>query len=212
MEPNSQRDYGPEHTLTWALLLLQAMHKAGLAECDNRRFHRLMFFGNSLARLYQFQPPAEIVMRLPVGPFYPQAQTDLDRLCVMGLAQVRDYRFERHGGAVERRGCYDISSSGFHVAARIRSGSNWAEMAGQLLFDLCMAYVSVGGDFKAEAADFNYQRASTETEPVFNFRSVHQNLSLQVTNQLRDSRPEGFRPISQHSLRVYLRYLERLAA
>jgi hypothetical protein len=211
MDHSAKRVYAPEHTLLWALLLLRAMHKSGMTHSDNRRFHRLVYFANTLARLYEFQPPAEVVMRLPRGPFYPQAQRDLDRLCVMGLADVRNYELLRHDDAVERRGCYDISSAGFRVCEEV-AGSGWVRAAGKFLFDVCLAYANIDRDFKAEDEDFNYQRPSTEPAPVFTFRTAQQNLSVRVTDQLRDSRPEVLRPIPQHALRVYLRYLQRLAA
>lgn len=212
MDHSTKRQYGLEHTLVWALLLLRAMHKTGMAESDNRRFHRLFYFGNTLARLYDFQPPAELVMRLRRGPFYPQAQCDLDRLCVMGLADVRDYELLRHDDAVERHGYYDISSAGFRVCEEVTAGSSWARAAGDFLFDVCLAYANIDKDFEAEVEDFNYQRFSTEAAPVFSFRSAQQNLSARVSDQLRDTRPHEFRPIPQHALKVYLRYLQRLAA
>lgn len=214
MDAEPQRVYGPEHTLVWALLLLQAMKKSGLSPCDNRLFHRLIYFGNTLARLYDFQPPAEIVMRHPRGPFYPRAQFDLDRLCVLGLAKVSGYHLAKREGFVERLGEYDISEAGFRRADMLRKQVRWATTASTFLFDLSIAFASMSGEFTADAEsrDPTYMSRKSEPSPVINFQEMRRNLSLSTTYALESRFPKNLRPIPQHSLRLYVRYLEQLAA
>ena len=206
--------FDSEHTLVWALLMLQAMNKSGIAPCDNRTFHRLIYFGNTLAHLYDFQPPAEIVMRHPRGPFYPRAQVDLDRLCVMQLVKVSGFKLQQNGQIVERLGTYDILPSGFACADKLRRNVQWAYSASSFLLDLSVAFasVNVGADSRSESKDPTYQSRSTEEFPVINFSKFRRNLSLRVARELESRFPNDLRPVPQHLLRLYVRYLEMLAA
>lgn len=217
------RDFSDAHYGAWTLLLLKSLHKAGLTPGSNRLVHRVLFLGNSLAKLYSFSPPQELVQQHPRGPFYPRAQFQLDRLCVLGLATVSDIEYKKlmptakwdQRVLIDRVACYDISTEGFNCALTLEKDISWAAGCSEFLFDLCLAFVNITPKhaLELERVDPNYvRRGIGDPYRVNNFSDYHDNLTRRTLDQLRAFVPSFATPSRSHALRLFTEYLDRLAA
>lgn len=214
MEPDRLREFDTFHTRAWTILLLRALSKAGLSPCSNRVFHRVLFFGNTLARIYEFDPPAELVMRHPRGPYYPKAQTDLDWLCVASYASLKQISYEVIDGVATRRANYDITDKGFAFANECIEAVAWMRDTARFLDDLAFAYSMIDSSKadKVESLDFTYQKATSEPNPIINFGSLEENRSFRASEEIGALIPAGLRPIAQTAMKQYIQYLDNLAA
>jgi hypothetical protein len=214
MDPDRIREFDAFHTRAWVLLLLRALNKAGLAPCSNRVFHRVLFFGNTLARIYEFDPPAELVMRHPRGPYYPKAQADLDWLCVASFASLQDVSYEVVDGITTRHAIYDITDKGFTFINKCIEDVVWMRESARFLDDLALAFSTLDLDKggAVESKDFTYQKATSEPNPIIYFGTIEENRSYGASEEIRDLIPIGLRPVPQTSLRLYIQYLDSIAA
>jgi hypothetical protein len=132
----------------------------------------------------------------------------------MRLANVANYQVRLVHNLVERNGDYDITDAGFRLGGILTEQMSWARGAYNLLLDLTVAFTSTHHKFleRAEEIDLTYGSPTAEEDAVINFRDYQRNLSLRATRTLESLVPDPLRPIPQQSLRLYVRYLEELAA
>lgn len=214
METKKSKGFDVSHRRVWTLLLLRALSKSGLSPCSNKTVHRLLYFGNVLAGVYDFDPPAQVVMRHARGPFYPGAQEDLDWLCVNAYATVAELRTERCDDYNLQYGIYDISEKGYAIANEFAQNALWANESARFLDDLTFAFSTIDDITTSglEKVDFTYQKPSSEPDPVIHFGAFRDNRSWIATEEIRKLIPVSLRPLPQQSLQLYVRYLEQLAA
>ena len=193
---------------------MRALSKAGIAPCQSAVYHRAAYFANVLAGVYDFQPPAEVVMRHARGPFYPKIQSDLDWLCLTQYASVSEISYEKKEDIWSRTGIYDITDKGFLICKKFSDEVMWARDASHFLNDLAIA-MAMNEDESyetAQAQDFTYNRPSSEPAPIIGFMNPATNKSLLASEELRNRVPASLKPIPQKTLRLYLRYLNKAAA
>ena len=84
------------------VLLLDASRKAGIDPLPTMRLHLIAYLANVLSPVWDMLSLEESrlkrdgsVLKQPSGPFYPDLQTDLDRLVGMGIARVENLRYAR---------------------------------------------------------------------------------------------------------------------
>ncbi len=202
-----------EHVQAWLLMLVGASGLAGLTPLSNELFHRLVFLSNSLAKLYETQPPAELVLKQARGPYYPQAQYQLERMVVQGLVTMSGMRWtgkaDRHVDA-----SFALSDAGLDCARRLVADSAWCSDVNDFLNDLAaaVAHVDEGKEVHTVDRDLTYSQPGIGDRTVISFRSAGERLSERATEELAAYSPAGCEPSRQHQLRLYLKYLERLAA
>jgi hypothetical protein len=169
------------------MLLLHAIRQGGLEEVDSLRFHRLQFFSNSLAPIYGTRPPVELVMKLERGPYYPDAQDDIDSLCVCGLASVRALRWHGEGKRVWKTAIYALTAEGYRQAVKLISGSLWCEQVAEFLHDLVMAYSDLSDPALDAVAltDLTYAQKGRALGDVIAF-DMERNLSVRCMTEDRD--------------------------
>jgi hypothetical protein len=207
------RIYGPEHLLAWSLLLLRAAAKAGLTPLPTHAFHRLHYFSNCLAIIYDSEPPIELVLKHPRGPFYPRAQVDLDKLSVMGLVDLSDVSWERTESGVFRTANHNLNIKGFELSTKIVKDLKWGKETADFLLDLCNAYSEVDEETHSKAfeCDLGYSQAGKKQGAVIPFNTWATNLSARGVSAFDQLFP-SITPNRQHKLRLYMRYLEARAA
>lgn len=208
------REFDIHHTRIWALLLLRALSKVGIAPCSNRVLHQVLYFGNTLARIYDFDPPSELVMRHPRGPFYPKAQNDFDWLCLVELASVKDVSYEVINQDTTRRATYDMTKKGFDFLNLCIEDVSWVKESAEFLDDLAMAFSTIDFEYDSEfeTKDFTYRKSSSETTPIIHFGTVSDNRSFRASEEIKNLIPDGLKPIPQTSLKLYMSYLNNIAA
>lgn len=74
----NEPDLPREHVRAWLLILVGASSTAGLTPLPVQLFHRMVFLSNSLAQLYETQPPAELVLKQDRGPYVCVRRTHVD--------------------------------------------------------------------------------------------------------------------------------------
>jgi hypothetical protein len=201
------------HHLAWALLMMDGIRRGGIEEVDSLRFHRLQFFSNSLAPIYGQRPPIELVMKLERGPFYPDAQDDIDTLAISGLVGIRDVKWHQKGDRVWKTASYALTAEGFEFAKRLTAESLWCEGVGAFLHDLALAYSDLGDAVLDSLAlrDLTYAQDGVSIGDIIPFKAEG-NLSVRATGAMASMLPASFRPNRRNQLRIYLKYLEGLAA
>ncbi len=202
-----------EHVQAWLLILVGASSLAGLTPLSIELFHRMVFLSNSLAKLYETQPPAELVLKQARGPYYPQAQFELERMVVQGLVSMSQLRWT---GEADRHleAHFSLSKAGFACVRRLISDSTWCRDVRDFLNDLAaaVAHVDEGNEVRTADRDLTYSQPGVRDRTVISFRSQSERLSQRATEELAACSPAGCEPSRQHQLRLYLKYLERLAA
>src|SRR5713101_4289512 len=153
------------HGLAWALLLLAKSSQTGISPIGSLTLHRLQFFANSLAPVYRTRPPAAVVMKLKRGPFYPNAEDDLDTLCISGLADIRNVKWHATDGRAWKTADYDLSDSGFVLCKQLEKGSLWCENVSAFLHDLVFAYADLAEKTASDTAfrDLTYAQKGAST-------------------------------------------------
>lgn len=192
---------------------MDGIRRGGIEDVDSLRFHRLQFFSNSLAPIYGQRPPIELVMKLERGPFYPDAQEDIDALAVCGLVDIRDVKWHHKGDRVWKTAVYTLTAGGFELAARLAAESLWCERVGSFLHDLALAYSDLADDVLDAVAlrDLTYAQKGVSIGDVIPFKA-DRNLSVRATGAMASMLPVSFTPNRRNQLRIYLKYLEGLAA
>lgn len=203
-----------EHAHTWVILLLRAAAVTGLAPTSTNLFHRLVFLSNSLAQLYGTAPPSEFVLKHRRGPFYPKAEFSVERLVVQGLVQLGEIRWVKEEDSVRMESDFSLTRSGQALVDKCVADSEWCSSVLRFLTDLCTAVASVkdGHEISVADADLTYDQTWAKEYTVIAFRNPEERLSERGAKELSELCPKDLRPNKQHQLRLYLKYLERLAA
>lgn len=72
----------------WLLVLLDGAERIGVAPLSVERLHRLVYLANAMAPIYDLLTPDGYLLKYKRGPFFPEVQWDIDRLCVQGLGRA----------------------------------------------------------------------------------------------------------------------------
>lgn len=214
MGPNMQLPLSEDHIRAWMLILLQAGTVAGFVPMRSTMLHRLVFLSNTLAQVYETVPPSEFVLKHRRGPFYPQAQFELERMAAQGLVTLTDLHWSTQGSDLQLRVSFSLSKGGRMLARRWTEESQWCSQVQSFLTDLCVAVASVDDGREVEAADHDltYNQPWASQYAVIAFRNPQERLSQRGVDAIADMAPDGLEPNRQHQLRLYLKYLEKLAA
>jgi hypothetical protein len=209
----NEPDLPREHVRAWLLILVGASSTAGLTPLPVQLFHRMVFLSNSLAQLYETQPPAELVLKQDRGPYYPQAEFELERLAIQGLVNMTDMRWTE-GAERQMEASFSLSSAGLSCVRRLVAKSSWCASVHSFLIDLAAAVAHVDEGYEVSTADrdLTYSQPGIQDRAVISFRSWGERLSQRATEEIASLSPPGCEPSRQHQLRLYLKYLERLAA
>lgn len=205
---------GDWQSLAWTLFLLDNLAAAGVTPASSVVVHRLQFFSNTLAPIYRTTPPVALVMKLKRGPFYPEAADDLDYLATAGLADISNIAWHPEGSGAWKTADYAITAEGLALSRTFMKQSLWCEQVSQFLHDLVFAYADVDDRVADQTAkvDLIYAQPGISSGSVIPFQTEMQNFAIRGSRELDAIFPTGFRPNRRNSLRLYLKYLEKLAA
>ena len=200
-------------TRLWLLMLLAAAGRTGFARLEKSRLHRILFLSNCLAPIYHRTGPSHLVMRYVRGPFYPDAQWDIDRMVAQGLISVTDVQIvkDKHGPWMHAN--YGITRTGFDLIRDARSLTTVTPIW-EFMLDLTAAYASVKNERRDSSVlkDVTYDQPGIPDKGVINFADHFRNLSTRTANTFVDLAPEMLKPGRQDRLVLYLKYLELRAA
>lgn len=206
--------FSDEHRLAWSLFLARACEKTGLHPFSLHTFHRLIYFANCLAEVYEYAPPSQLVMKQKWGPYYPNAQMDLDRLVIMGLIDISRLRWERSEGRTAKLADFLITETGFALCGQLARDATWFAEAEAFLFDVCSAYAAILDERADQAAeeDLTYAQKGIPIGSVIIFSEARRNPSARGARSFEQAAPVLAMPNRQQQLRLYMKFLEGKAA
>lgn len=213
METEGRSAIRNEHTTLWLLLILRGAHLAGLAPVAVPLAHRLLFLTNSLAHVYQQVAPSDFVLKHRRGPYYPDAQFTFERLAVQGLVDLGPLRWDRSHSFPEIETEFSLSHAGTELLKHLANASRWCNEVMAFTTDLCAAVATVedGEEIETMDEDLTYAQSWAKQNTVIPFRYEEQRLSGQAIREFTNLAPDSLQPNRQHLLRLYLKYLEKVA-
>ncbi len=100
------------------LLLLDAAEQVGIAPLPSPWLHAFAYLADVLSPVWDLVPFDGKVYKSEGGPHYPDLQSELDCLVVLGLVQVSSLRYELTGdGGARVAGSYGLNFASNHLEA-----------------------------------------------------------------------------------------------
>lgn len=197
----------------WLLMLMAATGRTGIPKVDKTKLHSLLFLSNCLAPIYRTHRPDHLVMKYVRGPYYPEAQWDIDRMTVQGYINVDELKTSVDKIGPWTSAQYSISRSGFELVQDVIAISTVSPVW-EFMKDLGAAFASVEREVQNRSVlkDVTYDQPGISERAVISFKDDIRNYSVKAANTFVDLSPEMLKPGRQDRLRMYLRYLELRAA
>lgn len=198
----------------WLLMLLDGAERAGVAPLPTARLHRLAFFANCLAPVYDLPVPNGIVVKDRRGPYYPELQWDVDRLAAQGLVELRGVRHVEGEDGWEFTADYGLTAAGVEVLDRA-SVSPRTGRARRFLAELGAAFGALGeaGRERADEADATYGDRHAAEGRVIDFAEWNRrNHSADAAQAFSALAPARAHLTQRDALHLYFRYLDRVLA
>lgn len=202
----------PEASLrsrAWVLGLVVMANWSGLRPLSKSHVHALVFLANSLAPIYEDSGLEARVIKHEHGPFYPDAQWDLDRLVGQGLLHVSDVTLSDTGGRWWMDASYEASASGKAAFKECRSlpllGRSY-----RFLLELTNAFASLQQDARSRAAlvDVIYATPNRANRTALVFEEAEQNFSSLTAVAFDDLAGPDIVLTPKERLQLYFGYLE----
>lgn len=197
----------------WLLLLLRACARAGLRPISKIRLHRLIFLSNCLAPVYGERPLDEQIIKYKWGPFYPDAQWDVDRMAMQGLVALSDVGVSKdkqlgwwlHANYELLPGGRELTDELLHTLS--------LDKVFQFLIELASAYATLDDAVLDEVAlrDATYSAPAIAEWAPIDFSSDDRNYSAITAAAFRDFLPQYVAPNAREQVQLYLRYLARIS-
>lgn len=196
---------------TRLVMILDAAEKAGLSPVPVRRLHKIAYFANVLAPIWDMPPLDGKLLKRRGGPFYPGLQTDLDGLVGIGLAAISGLT---HVLDEEKRwrleGSYALNYGfGEPILRRLK----WFEDEEQLrrfIEEIGLALSSLS-DFDFDGAtmeDATYSDPMVDIGNVIDFAEWNDiNFSANAAQELGTLLPDHSIPTIGEKLHLYVRHL-----
>lgn len=196
----------------WVLGILSLSNRAGMLPISKQRLHALIFLANCLAPIYDDRGIDTRVIRHTEGPFYPDAQWDLDRLVGDGLAMVGNVAYVPSVDHWWMRADYRITPRGEALYARCSELPD-IRRSYEFLVELINAFASLerGSLDSAALEDVIYRTPGQVNWAALVFEDVSENRSVQTAEAFSDLMGDRFQLSAKERLNLYLGYLGRLA-
>lgn len=196
----------------WVLGILSLSNRAGMQPISKQRLHALIFLANCLAPIYDERGIDTRVIRHTQGPFYPDAQWDVDRLVGDGLATVENVVYVPSVDHWWMQADYRITPRG---EALYVSCSELPDIrrSYEFLVELINAFASMERDSMDSAAleDVIYRTPGQVNWAALVFDDVSENGSVQTAEAFSELMGESFLLSAKERLNLYLGYLGQRA-
>jgi hypothetical protein len=196
----------------WVLGLVVLANQAGLRPISKKQLHSLVFLANGLATIYSDEGVENRVVKHVHGPFYPDAQWDLDRMVGQGLLQISDIRFSDDDGHWWMDANFKASALGRKVYAQCRAEPMLARSY-RFLVELVNAFASLTRDAQNTAPLFDAIYAAPghpEWSPIV-FEDAQDNFSAQTAASFDGMVGPDIRLAPKERLQLYFGYLGLMA-
>lgn len=196
----------------WLLGLVVLANQAGLRPISKKQTHSLVFLANSLATVYADEGVETRVIKHVHGPFYPDAQWDLDRMVGQGLLTISDISFSDDDGKWWLDANYEASDMGERIYAQCRQEPLLGRSY-RFLVELVNAFASLARDAQDTAPLFDAIYAAPghpDWAPIV-FETAESNFSAQTVASFDDLVGPDIRLSPKERLQLYFGYLGLMA-
>lgn len=197
----------------WLLGLLTLANRAGLRPVPKSQLHSLVFLANSLAPIYEDTGVDSRVIRYEHGPFYPDAQWDLDRMAAQGLLRIEDIRYERIDTKWWLNAAYSVTDRGEEMYARCGE-LPLIQRSYRFLLELVNAFASLSRDSldTAPLQDAIYRKPGQPNWAPLVFDDPQDNYAVLTAQTFDELVGPEIRLAPKERLDLYFDYLGRLAS
>lgn len=196
----------------WLLGLISLANQAGLRPLPKKQVHSLVFLANSLATIYDDEGVAFRVVKHAHGPFYPDAQWDLDRMVGQGLLIISDVDFSEDNGRWWMDANYEVTPRGETVFASCRE-LPLLQRSYVFLVELTNAFASLtlNAQDQAPFKDAIYSTPGRPNWAPLVFEEPQQNLTALTATAFDELVGPSIRLSPKERLQLYFGYLQRVA-
>lgn len=196
----------------WLLGLISLANRAGLRPVSKQDAHALVFLANSLSAIYEDQGVESRVIKHTHGPFYPDAQWDLDRMVGQGLLKISDVRFTDEDGRWWMEANYETSPAGeeVYLACRVEP---MLDRSYRFLLELVNAFASLARDARntAPLVDAIYSAPGHPNWAAIVFESGQDNFAARTALAFDELVGPDIRLAPKERLQLYFGYLQHMA-
>jgi len=196
----------------WLLGLVRCANWAGLRPVSNRHVHALVFLANSLAPIYQDEGVETRVVKQARGPFYPDAQWDLDRMVGQQLLTISGDRLNRTNDGWEIDASYQVTKLGINLVTQCRQAPI-IDKSYNFLVELAAAFASLTRDERDSAPleDAIYSIPNRPMGTALVFENSEDNYSVLTASAFDALVGRDLVLTPRDRVHLYLRYLARSA-
>jgi len=197
----------------WLLGLLVLSDQAGLQNLAKTQVHSLIFLANSLSFIYDDSGIDLRVVKHEHGPFYPDAQWDLDRMVGQGLVNINSVRYWDEDGRWWLTADYRPTLAGKELFSKCRQLPVLAHSY-RFLVELTTAFASLHRESMQTATlhDAIYSTPGKANWAPLVFEELEDNYSARTANAFNDMVGDGITLSPKERLNLYFAYLEQMVA
>jgi hypothetical protein len=204
----------------WLLALLDASERIGIAPLSAQRLHRLVYLANAMAPVYDLLTPDGYLLKYKRGPFFPEVQWDVDRVCAQGLADARDLRTKQDELGWWFEANYALTHRGMAAVDRAMQLEEISTKA-SFLREVVRAFAAVLRDDEAEGSagaaqaadasllgDVTYERA--DADAAIDFETASSNLTVLAADAIAKRVNVSETASRREKVHLYFRYLDQV--
>jgi hypothetical protein len=193
--------------------LLEASREAGIEPLPTLRLHLIAYLVNVLSPVWDMPSADGSVLKRRGGPFYPDLQSDLDRLVGLGVVKVESLRHERLDDDHYRlEGSYRLNPElATPILAYLRAYPE-EEAAARFVRELVLALSSLSDEEidRAITEDATYANPMIGNDNVIDFGEwMGANYSAAAAEKVGDLIPTGASVGASEKVHLYVRHLRR---
>lgn len=198
----------------WLLILLDASERLAIAPLSAQRLHRLIYLANAMAPVYDLLTPDGYLLKYKRGPFFPEVQWDIDRVCAQGLVAASDLKTRKDELGWWFEANYNLTPAGM---AAVDKALGLPEMARKASFlrEVVRAFTSVIEDEAAKGEqddivlmDISYDHADDQSS--IDFDTASRNLTVLAADAIARRVSKEEEASRRQTIHVYFRYLDRV--
>ncbi len=180
---------------------------------SKRHAHSLVFLANSLAAIYDDQGVETRVIKHSHGPFYPDAQWDLDRMVGQGLLKIDDIEFKDNDGRWWMDANYRPTPLGEQVYLQCRQDPMLGRSY-RFLVELTSAFASLATNAQDTAPIFDaiYGAPGKADWTPLVFEQAQDNFTALTASAFDGLMGPAFQLSSKERLQLYFTYLGHMAS
>lgn len=198
----------------WLLTLLDAAERIGIAPLSAQRLHRLVYLANAMAPVYDLLTPDGYLLKYKRGPFFPEVQWDIDRVCAQGLANASSLKTLKDDLGWWFEADYGLTQTGMAAVDKALGLADMARKA-NFLREVVRAFSSVLQDETDKSdqddivlMDISYDHA--DNQGPIDFDTASRNLTVLAADAIARRVGKEETASRRQKVHVYFRYLDRV--